>query len=655
MKTISQFRMGKLNPNSIGRILNSVFFKVDKGVLNKAVLLSLWLIPFHASSQKCRCEIAPHTISASIDLIFEKPDDAKKSIQKLAKSDDPFCSSLGLLMEIRVSLNEEKLEGLEKKFNELKQSLKKTTCKDSLELNYNRYYAEFYFWEGKFGDALNYTQKYQQVAGKLKDYKVQFNGLRNMAMLLNRMDQPVDGIKYSDQAFSLLKKHQKLFDSRDIHMLAGNYLWYYQDYDSIRFKENCEYLTLLGIEKANTVKDYASLSRLFSLQAALYAHSGNYSEALTLTGSAINYSRMSGHTGATVPNLYRDFASYSLKLGKVDLARSYMDSCYIYYKSEGGPGLGNYLELSYLIEKKAANHAKALDYFERLSSYKDSVKSTEQLELINEYEQKYNKAENELKIQKLAADKKELNQQKKIDKLQIRSLIGIVAAIVFGLVVIVVYFKRSQEKAKLKINETEQRLNRSRINPHFFFNALTTLQGLAVRENDGKKIALNLFKFSSLMRKTLESSYNDFVTVDQEIEFMNQYIELQKLKDPERFDFEVKIDQEMESDAILLPSMLIQPFLENSIEHGFKDINYKGVLELSMKNDNQKLYITIKDNGAGIKEKDTVNKHISRATQITRDRLYLLQKDKKGDASFEVKENPAGGVLVELILPLIYK
>jgi LytS/YehU family sensor histidine kinase len=101
--------------------------------------------------------------------------------------------------------------------------------------------------------------------------------------------------------------------------------------------------------------------------------------------------------------------------------------------------------------------------------------------------------------------------------------------------------------------------------------------------------------------------------------------------------------------------MLIQPFLENSIEHGFADINYKGSLILELRNDEKNLFISIQDNGAGIKDKGTDNKHISRATQITRDRLYLLQKDKKGEASFDVKLNPSGGVIVDIVLPLIYK
>ena len=88
-----------------------------------------------------------------------------------------------------------------------------------------------------------------------------------------------------------------------------------------------------------------------------------------------------------------------------------------------------------------------------------------------------------------------------------------------------IVFRQKNLKSKQVIMEIEQRLNRSRINPHFFFNALTTLQGLAVKENDGKKIALNLYRFSSLMRKTLESSYNDSVTIEDELNFINQYID----------------------------------------------------------------------------------------------------------------------------------
>lgn len=626
--------------------------------IHKRLLILLYslTIPMQIFSQECECNVHPKTIAGAIDYAMEMPEESPNKIKMMSEEKSSFCKSLGLLMDIRLSLNEDNLDSLELKLASLKNEISKTNCKDSLNLNYYRYYAEYYFLKAKYGNALIYTQKYQQLAGELGDYHVQFNGLRNMAMLLNRIDQPQDGIKYSDKAYNILTKHQTLFSARDIQMLAQNYLWYYQDYDSLRFKQRCDVLIALGTKIAKDASDYTILSRFAAIQAGLMAHSNDYKSALTLAQTAINYSRAAGHKGSSVPNLYRDFASYSFKMGNYNLARKYMDSCYYYYaNNNGGPVLGNFLELSYLIEKNAGNHNAALSYLERLTAYKDSVKSVEQMGIINDYEQKYNKAENELEIQKLASEKQQLEQEKKIDNLQIRSLIGIITAAILGLIILFYYFKRLQEKARFKITEIEQRLNRSRMNPHFFFNALTSLQGLAIKENDGKKVALNLYKFSSLMRKTLESSYNDYEYIEQEIEFINQYIELQKLKDPDLFDFEIHVDENIETDLVLIPSMLIQPFLENSIEHGFKNIKHKGLITIELKCDEKNLMIKIKDNGSGMKKTASDNRHISRATQITSDRLHLLKKGKNKNVRFDVTELPEGGVVVNIILPLMFK
>ncbi len=272
--------------------------------------------------------------------------------------------------------------------------------------------------------------------------------------------------------------------------------------------------------------------------------------------------------------------------------------------------------------------------------------SKDRLKTVTELEQKYEKSKNEKTI-------KELNQDSEIKSLRIKVLLF---GIILAFFIIFIVFRQKNLKSKQVIMEIEQRLNRSRINPHFFFNALTTLQGLAVKENDGKKIALNLYRFSSLMRKTLESSYNDSVTIEDELNFINQYIELQQLRQKDKFEFQVDISDEIEISNVLIPSMIIQPFLENAIEHGFSSIDYLGKIDLKLNIAPPNLLVTICDNGAGIR--DTFHKkndHISRAIQITKDRIYLINKDKKCNSSFTIKNRMPNGVEVLLVLPLIYK
>ena len=91
-----------------------------------------------------------------------------------------------------------------------------------------------------------------------------------------------------------------------------------------------------------------------------------------------------------------------------------------------------------------------------------------------------------------------------------------------ALVGLMFFIRQQSLKSKQKILETEQRLNRARMNPHFFFNALASLQTFALQDNDGKSMASNLSKFSHIMRETLESTYKEYVTIEQEKEFLDE-------------------------------------------------------------------------------------------------------------------------------------
>jgi LytS/YehU family sensor histidine kinase len=202
------------------------------------------------------------------------------------------------------------------------------------------------------------------------------------------------------------------------------------------------------------------------------------------------------------------------------------------------------------------------------------------------------------------------------------------------------------------------------MNPHFFFNALAALQKFAVKENNPQAMASNLSKFSNIMRETLESTYKEYVTIEQEIEFLNEYLEVQKIRFPQAFTYSVTADKQLEVDDALIPAMIIQPFVENSIEHGFADIDYPGNINIHFANDKKEVKIEIKDNGKGLttSPKENLpagqagNEHISRASQIIKDRIYLLNIKLKTKAGFSIDNDDTGkGVVVKIHLPLLHK
>ena len=196
------------------------------------------------------------------------------------------------------------------------------------------------------------------------------------------------------------------------------------------------------------------------------------------------------------------------------------------------------------------------------------------------------------------------------------------------------------------------------MNPHFFFNALTALQKAALTANDGQAIASNLSRFSHIMRETLENTYKEYVTIEQEMEFLTEYLEVQKIRLPQSFGYEIQAGKELEIDDLLIPSMILQPFVENSIEHGFAGVDHPGFVSIRFEMAGQELLIRIMDNGKGLGGGAVAagGGHISRASQIIKDRIYLLNIKLKTKAGFRIDNNPDGnGVLVQIHLPILYK
>ncbi len=200
--------------------------------------------------------------------------------------------------------------------------------------------------------------------------------------------------------------------------------------------------------------------------------------------------------------------------------------------------------------------------------------------------------------------------------------------------------------------DLKQRFYRAQINPHFLFNAISSVQGFFYDRTDPNKAAGYLSRLSKLMRQILENTFDNEVTLAEEVTLMENYLEIQKVRLSDRFDYEVRVDEELGD--ILIPSMITQPFLENSVEHGFKELtDRKGHIVISAAETNGMVQIRIEDNGTGMADNQTKSDHRSRAMDITRERLRLLEKTKGKKARFEVVDNKANGgqgvtVLIDL-------
>lgn len=534
-------------------------------------------------------------------------------------------------------LNDNNLDSVEVHLVEAEKRYNQQSCNEASKIFLYKKWAELYYRKADFSKSLAYCLKLSKATEQSGDAYEQANVNTMIAQLFNQMGQADKGITYARTAVPLIQKIKVPEQKADVvYKLSKRYLWHYQDFG---YQPSLDSFEILANEHLNLSKQLGSkqeLAKAYSnMQGAAYERK-NFKLAIAYLDSSNLYLDANDWLNKAVN--YFDLADLYLQDKNYNAAKVWADSSIAVYQKLGDIAFvaDAYVLLS-RIHREAGDHEAALLAYEKADHIADSLINVEKSAAFIELEKKYNQEKNEQKI-------KELSQQ------QIIYLLLTISAIMIA-IVIGVLLRQKNLKQRQTILETEQRLNRARMNPHFFFNALASLQEHASRESDGLKVASSLAQFSKVMRKTLESTYHDMITIEAEMDFLNQYLAIQQMRFMEPFKYTITASDSIIIHEQSLPSMLLQPFVENSIEHGFAGMK-SGELSVHFEMENNELHVIIEDNGKGFNS--TENKtHISRATQIIQDRLYLLNLRHQSKARFTIQEKPVG-VRADVYLPLIY-
>lgn len=253
----------------------------------------------------------------------------------------------------------------------------------------------------------------------------------------------------------------------------------------------------------------------------------------------------------------------------------------------------------------------------------------------------------EQKISQLLQEKKlkdELIRKKNIFNY---SLIGVLILLT-GLII---FIFRTLKKVQIKNKKIALQSLRREMNPHFIFNSLNSVNHF-ISTNNELEANQYLTKFSKLMRGVMENSSEDFIPFQQELDLLQNYLALEKTRFADKFDYEIEVDESLNTQNLKVPGMLIQPFLENAVWHGLRYRTDKGFLSLKFTKNNDLLKITIKDNGIGIEEsKKQKTEHQKtregRGMKNTLERIKLLNDLYKKNIVCTVKDSE-NGVLVEV-------
>ena len=523
--------------------------------------------------------------------------------------------------------------------------------KDARKSNSNALLGDAHFYLGlSYYRGANNSKAIQSYLAAIKVYK-KLKNLDGLALtytrlvgLFNNESQAKEAKNYLYKTLRLLPSMQRPYPQITVYSaISGAYIQL--NAESPTYLDSSIYFAQKALRMMKEFDYMTKANQICNSIADAYYLKKDYENALAYCTESLNYRRYL-FPGEIIIS-YLKYSDCANAMENHQMALLYLDSVQIalkqidddYYRMV-------YFERVYQFNKDAGNYAAAMTGLEHYKSIQDSLFNLEKSASINELLNKYNKVEDEKKI----AD---LSRQNEINSLNVKILVVGIASALLLLLVLVFFFRQSRLKNKFEILQSEQRLNRARIEPHFFFNALTSIQTNAMMEHSPKTVSL-LSKFSKIMRQSLESTYDEMLTLEDEIAFIEQYLDLQLIRHEKPFAHDIEVDDAIDSSFTLVPAMLLQPLIENSIEHGFGGDRSDYALRIEFKASGNELQITVLDNGdTGKTEQSTA--HTSRATQIMKDRLFLLEKLTKKRTAYTLTSRKEGGYQVEIWLPLMSK
>jgi LytS/YehU family sensor histidine kinase len=200
------------------------------------------------------------------------------------------------------------------------------------------------------------------------------------------------------------------------------------------------------------------------------------------------------------------------------------------------------------------------------------------------------------------------------------------------------------------------------MNPHFIFNSLASIQNFIVNQK-ANEASIYLSRFSQLVRNILDNSIEEYVPVQKEIETIQHYLELQKVRYAGQFSYNLTVDDKIDMESMKIPPMLAQSFIENAIEHGIRYKETEGHIDIRFLLEDGLIRFEVEDEGVGrekAREIELKQKlvHRSLSTSITHDRLVKLNKKLKTKIHFEITDlknnlGEAGGTRVSFGIPVV--
>lgn len=344
----------------------------------------------------------------------------------------------------------------------------------------------------------------------------------------------------------------------------------------------------------------------------------------------------------------------------------------IYFEKEDAENGIYYLKKAYKLALAAHQSAAVKDCLSRLVDYYREINApAESLVLYDEFLRNFDrlvKSDSSLvdmaTFQLIEGKIEQLEKEKKLkDRLieKTNTFNYFLLGSLLVLLILLLLFIRLVVSIKRKNKRIALQSLRREMNPHFLFNSLNSVNQF-IAQNNELEANKYLTSYSNLMRATMENSGKDFILMSKEVELLRKYLDLELMRFNGKFDFEIHVDEKLDSESVFLPNMLIQPHLENAIWHGLRYLDHKGLLRLSFEKENSTVRILIDDNGIGISKSSELKtqnqkKYESVGLKNISERIELLNSLYKQQITLKITEKDAAehGTRIELVVPLLIK
>jgi len=494
---------------------------------------------------------------------------------------------------------------------------------------------------GMYDSALTYQQKSLRIREK-SSYSRVFNNYTGIAIIYSQLNDMENQKKYLDKARGFLSQspNPELENKTILHNLLGEFYSSQNAYDSalFHFGKVYEYSQITGWKRAMAV-GIGNMAKVYNAQ-------GNPQKALEEHLKTLKIS-LEIEDAAGITEQYTYISNSYFALNNLSQAKSYAILA-LQKAREHGFVLEerNALEQLATIFEKDNQPTKALEYYKQFHFLNDSLQSIDKVNHIAELEKKFETEQKEHQIGLLSAENLLKNQR---IKLGLTVIILLVVALILG---VMLHIQR-QRNAKALEADLQQKLSRSQMNPHFVSNAMSSIQSF-MYNNNPTEAANYLGKFAQLNRAVLEHSLVDNISLEEEVEMLTNYLEFEQLRLKNSFTFSFEIDKDTDTELINIPPLFIQPFVENAVKHGIKDLDKEGKITIRLTDCNRYLKVEVIDNGKGITTEDTAvnSKHKSRSIEIVSKRLKLLRNKYKDLPNFTII-NIDNGVCVTQFLPIL--